>query len=113
FQSLKRVKLDSTSFTVVIGRLVSTSWDTEREAGRNRPITTNSATTISREISHSITRVIRELSRNGPRPGSGRPQERKRISGQVAPRQGDSATVGPWPWKPRRTRLPGPEPAQT
>src|SRR5688572_4123954 len=81
FQSLNRVKLPIRSVTVDIGRFVSTSCDTERFEGRNTPITMNTATTINREINHSITRVIRKLSRNGPRRDPfARPQERVRIA---------------------------------
>src|SRR4249919_2779998 len=39
-----------------------------RREGRNSTITTNRATTIKREITNSIKRTIRRLSRHGPRP---------------------------------------------
>src|SRR4249919_1515989 len=39
-----------------------------RREGRNSAITTNRATTIKREITNSIKRTIRRLSRHDPRP---------------------------------------------
>ena len=75
FQSLKRLKLLNRSNTVLIGRLVSTLYSKLRLEGRNRAITTNNAATITREMRNSITRVIRWLSGNGPRP-EGSPERR-------------------------------------